>query len=251
MNTAPHEILSKALHQLGLSDGEIAVYKAALGTVPRPVSTIAKRAGMHRAHTYDILSALAERGLVRESARERVRQFASADPNVVLCQLRQREEQLRSERQHLERVLPYFADDRSDGTRLRSSIRVLGYQSAWNELALLSERHPARELRAFLDLESLLADPARADLYRAFDARRLAAGVQMHVVAARRPERAEPPSGTELPDLALYADVFVCGQCSYFFAATPRGGAVVIESEVASSSLNSVHRWIWKRLENQ
>jgi len=75
------EEIELILKQYGLSDKETKVYLAALELEHTTVSWIAKKSGLNRTTTYDILKYLQEKGLVSFYVKNKVKYFTCTDPD--------------------------------------------------------------------------------------------------------------------------------------------------------------------------
>lgn len=93
------------LRELGLTDAEAKVYLALLGTGASAAGPVIKKAGLHRATTYQILQRLSEKGLVSSIIQGKKRQFLSASPRRLMDVLRQQEERLQKALPKLEAML--------------------------------------------------------------------------------------------------------------------------------------------------
>lgn len=71
---------AKLLSSLGLSEGEVRLYKAVLTAREISPAALAKAAGMKRTTAYSAARALVEKGLLIEDATKRPRTFAPAAP---------------------------------------------------------------------------------------------------------------------------------------------------------------------------
>ena len=99
-------MLRQALCGFELSDAESAVYAATLALGSAQVSLIARRAGINRAYTYDILFALCKKGLVQEAAEGNIKQFISAPPHRLVALIEKKERLLARRKRALIRALP-------------------------------------------------------------------------------------------------------------------------------------------------
>lgn len=103
--TADTDIVT-ALRAFGLNDVEIAVYTSALQLGSRPASVIAQKAGLKRAHTYNVLATLAEKGIIQEFVKNSVRHFTASAPTALLSTMEEREKQLEKQKSLLSSIIP-------------------------------------------------------------------------------------------------------------------------------------------------
>ncbi len=96
------------LKQLGLTKQESDVFLLLLELGASPVSTIALRGRMKRTNLYNILAKLAERGLVTEFLKGRVRYFQATEPHKLLYLQEQQKKKLDQNIASLREMLPLF-----------------------------------------------------------------------------------------------------------------------------------------------
>lgn len=96
MNKAPNERI-EALFAVGFSEKEAHVYLALLELGQGTVTKIARRAGILRTTTYDILSSLFEKGLVTLSGKEPRHQYVAESPERIKTYIENELEKKREE----------------------------------------------------------------------------------------------------------------------------------------------------------
>lgn len=94
------------LKEFGLSEPEVAVYLASLQLGSQPASVIAKKAGLKRGHTYNMLALLIHKGIVQEFIKDGVRYFSSRPPSTLLTDLEHRKENVERLTRRLSRIIP-------------------------------------------------------------------------------------------------------------------------------------------------
>lgn len=98
--------ISQILQDFGLTLPETTVYLASLELGPQPASVIAKKAGLKRGHTYNMLALLIQKGMVQEFTKDKVRYFSSRPPSTLLSMVSHREEGLQRLKQGLLTIIP-------------------------------------------------------------------------------------------------------------------------------------------------
>ena len=95
---ARHLFVSKEdiLREFGLSANEVKVYLAALQMGSSKVQPIARKAGLLRTTTYEILGSLTEKGIVSSHIRSGIKYFDAASPQNLLHILSERKQKLLS-----------------------------------------------------------------------------------------------------------------------------------------------------------
>ena len=91
---------------LQCSSDALRVYIELLSIGSQPASTIARKAGLKRGHTYNLLTTLQERGLVQEVTHRGIRFFSAAHPQTLVTILQGKQEQLDHEKRSLLSVIP-------------------------------------------------------------------------------------------------------------------------------------------------
>ena len=98
--------LIQALQTFGLTGPEASIYLALLEIGPQPASIIAKKSGLKRGHTYNLLSLLTEKGVIQEFVKDRVKYFVCSSPLVLISLLERREEEIEGKKRTLLQVIP-------------------------------------------------------------------------------------------------------------------------------------------------
>ncbi len=98
--------IDQALEDFGFNNLEVEVYRALLKSGSRPASVIAEQANLKRAHTYNILNSLMDKGLVQQFLKNGVKQFSCSPPTSLLTIVEQREDRLASQKKQLTEILP-------------------------------------------------------------------------------------------------------------------------------------------------
>jgi len=123
------------LLKLGLSDEEAKVYLACLEINGGPVSTIARKAGVHRVSCYHTLENLLEKRLLSQYNKNGVKCFAPEPPEQL--------EQLAKERVNIARVLLPQLKTLASSQRFKPKIRFYegrdGVERVFNESLLVAE----------------------------------------------------------------------------------------------------------------
>ncbi len=81
------------LQKLGLEDQEIKTYLALLDLNESTATKLAENTGLGRVHMYQILNRLIERGLVSYVIKNNVKYFLPADPEKILKDLQEKEQE--------------------------------------------------------------------------------------------------------------------------------------------------------------
>jgi len=85
-------ITHNQLEQFGLNSKEGKVYIASLELGTDTAQNVAKKAGIHRVSTYDIIESLTKKGLMSQIIKEKKRYFVPVDPELFLDSLKRKEQ---------------------------------------------------------------------------------------------------------------------------------------------------------------
>lgn len=94
------------LLQLGLSEKEAAVYLALLSLGKGTVTSITRKAGINRTTGYDILNALATKGIVSISGKEPKQEYSSESPEHILQYLKRKQARLETQLRSAAEFIP-------------------------------------------------------------------------------------------------------------------------------------------------
>jgi sugar-specific transcriptional regulator TrmB len=102
------------LHQLGLDDREISIYRALLRLGPASIRDVAAAAGVNRGSTYETLKKLASKGVVNYLPRGKRRVFQAEDPEQLLKLGERRQQALSAAMEQLRKeVIPELKKSRT------------------------------------------------------------------------------------------------------------------------------------------
>lgn len=121
------------LKELGLSDAEAEVYLTMLRTGEGTASALAKRADLHRRHTYDVVNALTEKGLATYIDEEQRRVYKPADPHRLRELVSEERERVNELDEQVGAVLPELLNHFSAEQEERE-VRVLEGKDAIKQL---------------------------------------------------------------------------------------------------------------------
>jgi len=100
METIPLE-----LRKLGLTEKEVKIYLAGLELGPDSVQNIAKKAGLTRPTTYEIIRSLENKGLFAEAKEKKKNQFFAQSPEKILGILRIQKREIEEKEREFIRII--------------------------------------------------------------------------------------------------------------------------------------------------
>lgn len=98
------------LRKIGLSEGEVKVYKALLEIGATSINHIHKRVGMDRRNIYDILNKLIERGLVSYTEENGKRNFRISNPDKIISYIDEKKSSLDAIKGEVSKIMPSMQD---------------------------------------------------------------------------------------------------------------------------------------------
>lgn len=98
----------KDLKELGLSEGQIAVYLAVLELGIATLSKIQEKTSIERRNIYDILNKLIERGFLTYTIEERTRNYKCTHPNKIKEEIEKKKQILLELEKQIPKITSYF-----------------------------------------------------------------------------------------------------------------------------------------------
>lgn len=94
------------LQEIGLSQGEIAIYEALLELGESTKTNLAKKSGVSPSNIYDITNRLLEKGLISRVEKNKVAHFSAANPNQLQKYLEQKKAKVTEQENLLKELMP-------------------------------------------------------------------------------------------------------------------------------------------------
>lgn len=92
--------------KLGLSEGEIKVYKALLILGQSSINAINEKAGLERRYIYDVLNKLIQKGLIGYTIEKGRKTFQITDPNKLISYIEEEQYKLEETKKEVKEQLP-------------------------------------------------------------------------------------------------------------------------------------------------
>jgi sugar-specific transcriptional regulator TrmB len=238
--------LQQVLTEIGLHETEARFYLAALELGPSPVRDIAKRAGISRTNAYDVLSRLAEQGLVSEAASAGKMMLIGAERPEHLLNL------VDHRRRRLKEIMPELHSLHNSST---AKPRVRFYEGVDGIKTVLNETLSCRSklLCGILSMRDLFQATGRdwmEDLVR----RRIEAGVFLRVVRSHVKDLPDlwPESLDDLRELRFCPESFVFSMTTYIYddkvaliSSSRENFALTIESTEFTAMQSHLFEALW------
>lgn len=94
------------LRSIGLSDGEIKVYRAILDIGFAQISEINTKVNINRRNIYDILNRLIEKGLINYAEENNKKKFHITHPNKLIGFIEEKKKELDNSKENIEKEIP-------------------------------------------------------------------------------------------------------------------------------------------------
>lgn len=181
--------IASALGFLGLSDVEIQVYRTLLELGTRPAGMVALKAGLKRGHTYNVLAQLMTKGIVQEFIKNNVRHFTCSPPESLLSLLQNQEDELRSQKERLRRVVPLLENLRNP-IAARPKVRFFQGVDGVKEIFEDMLRGPNDRILGVCDIASSWRPPGseHSGWSSSFAQRRIERGIWFYGILNSSPE---------------------------------------------------------------
>lgn len=171
--------IDKLLEEFGLAKTKGTVYLAALETGSGSVQDIAKRAGLPRTTTHEILQALTSVGLVHFVTRGRTRIYSAESPEKLKVLLKEKERKLEAA---LPELLSHFYT-KSTRPRVRFYEGVEGVKTVFEDTLTVKNKI----LLGILSMEDLYKIPGK-EFMDDYVNRRVGAGIKLKVIRSETKE---------------------------------------------------------------
>ena len=202
--------LEKTLESFGLSQSEAAIYLASLQENSASADTIARRAGVLRTTTHEILGRLVGQGLVTYINKGRSRIYTAERPVKLKTLLKEKERLLESAMPELEAL----AKIKGLRPRVRFYEGVAGIKTVFEDTLTVSNKL----LRGILSMEDLYKIPGK-EYMESYVKRRVNAGIRLEVIRSEIKEVEEtwPFSNKENRELHYAPDGIIFPMTIYLY----------------------------------
>jgi len=94
------------LNKIGLTEGEIKVYKALLKLGEATKTNLAKESNVSPSNIYDITNRLIEKGMISKVEKNSISHFSPANPKHILDYLEDKKKEIDKEKEYVNSILP-------------------------------------------------------------------------------------------------------------------------------------------------
>lgn len=252
--------LISVLQDFGLSAPEVSVYLASLSIGTQPASVIAKKAGLKRGHTYNMLGSLIQKGIVQEFSREGIRYFSSRPAVSLITDVQHREDRLKILKQKLLYITPLLE-------RLKNQLLIQPKVHFFQGIEGIREiyedtiRTTNQPIHAFGDFEYFFPEQRNKELYDwiwKYADRRAKKSIWYIGIAnkseksdkafklrARQKRKLKMLSGVYLP-----VEINIYGNKVAVISTYRDMVGVIIEDAPIAETLRNFHQAVWKFLPN-
>jgi predicted transcriptional regulator len=116
------------LHKIGLTNGEIKVYKALLELGESTKTNLAKKSGVAPSNIYDITDRLLAKGMISKIEKNKVAHFSPSNPKNILIHLENKKKEIENEKEIVNQLLPQLI---SQFGKTKKNVNVEAF-TGWN-----------------------------------------------------------------------------------------------------------------------
>lgn len=202
--------LHHKLEDFGLHGKKAIVYQAVLELGKSTAQEIAKKSGVQRTTTYDVLDHLVREGLISTTFKGRTSLYVAEPPAKLLYNLQEKEKKLARFLPELELLFNVH----SVKPRVRFYEGVEGIKTVYEDTLTVKDK----QLRGLLSMQDLFEIPGKEYMEKYVE-RRIATGIKLKVI---RPETKEveeiwPTSAAELRELRFASRGTEFGMTMYVY----------------------------------
>jgi len=130
---------TKALEDIGFTQGEVRVYTALLELGETTTGAIIKKSKITGSKVYEILEKLIEKGLVSYVIKEKTKYFQASSPKRLFDYLGKKERELFQDKKEIERLIPLLESKQKSKEKIQSSQIFEGYEGVRTVFNLILE----------------------------------------------------------------------------------------------------------------
>ena len=250
--------IAESLLGFGLLEPEMKVYLALLSLGPQPASVIAKKSGLKRGHTYNVLADLLHRGLVQEFTKGSVKYFTCLPPAVLITMLEQRQGEMEQKKKKLMEVLPDLEHIRNPSI-LQPKVRFFSGIEGIKQIYEDTLRHANQDLLAVGDFDHYFPREHSKELNDwmwEYCKRRAAKGITYRGIVnkskttdlAFKRRKGERRIFRMLQGIDLTVEINIYGDKVAVISSSHDMVGLIIEDKPAADTLRNFHQAMWKIL---
>lgn len=137
---------TKALKQIGLTEGEINVYLALLKIGENTAGPIVDESKVTRSKIYDILERLKNKGLVSYIIKESTKYFSATDPSNIVEYLENKEKEIEKQKKSIKELLPNLEKQYKATVRNKTAEIFIGLNGMQNAFNVLIKEFNSKEM---------------------------------------------------------------------------------------------------------
>lgn len=247
-----------ALKGFGLSEPEVKVYFALLEFGAQPASVVAKKAGLKRGHTYNVLALLMGKGVAQEFEKDGTKYFSPCAPSVLVSLLEGRSQELEVRKRTLEHAVPDLERIRNPLT-VQPKVRFFQGIDGIKEIYEDTLRTKEKELLAVGDFDHYFPreqSPELNDWMWEYCRRRAKKGIWYMGIVNKSPttdlafrrRRGEKRKFKMLRGIDLSVEVNIYGNKVAIISSSRDMVGLIIEDQPTADTLRNFHRAVWKML---
>ncbi len=179
---------TKALEEIGLTQGEVRVYIALLELGETTTGAIIKKSKITGSKVYEILERLIEKGLVSHVIKEKTKYFQASSPKRLLDYLGKKERELFQDKKEIERLIPLLESKQKSKEKIQSSQIFEGYEGIKTVFNLILESLKSREEYYAFSIGDELENEKVRLFFQNYHRKRISRKIKVKIIAnSRRP----------------------------------------------------------------
>jgi sugar-specific transcriptional regulator TrmB len=241
------------LEQLGFTRLQAKIYLSCLELGAQPASVIAKKAGLKRGHTYNLLSQMKDGGYIQEFIKDGVRNFISCSPTTLLSILSNRAQEIEVRKEKLMQAMPILNAIRNPliiQPKVRFYQGIDGIKEVYDDTI----REDVGTIYAICDWDYLFPPSKSKELHDwmwNYAERRSKKRIIFRAIANKSTEsdvafrRGQKRKIKMLRGVYLPVEMMVYGSKVAFMSSKEDMVGVIIEDAAIADTLRNLHKAIW------
>lgn len=245
----------KSLINIGFSQKEASVYLALLELGKRTVSPIARKAGINRTTSYDVLDSLVRKGLASVSGKEPLQEYVAESPDRILKMMEQDIAQKQQALKEAQNLIPQLKSMHNVADRPK----VMFYEGTNGLIQVYEDTLTAKEpISAYANVDDM--HKALPDYFPSYYKRRTKKGISIKAILpanAAGKERAKQNSQEARESALVPAEEFGSSpeiniyDNKVMIASWREKLGIIIESSEISDAMKKIFKLAWTEAKRQ
>jgi sugar-specific transcriptional regulator TrmB len=177
---------TKALENIGLTQGEVRVYIALFELGETTTGAIIKKSKITGSKVYEILEKLIEKGLVSYVIKEKTKYFQASSPKRLLDYLGKKERELFQDKKDIEGLIPLLESKQKSKEKIQSSQIFEGYEGVKTVFNLILESLKSGEEYYAFSIGDELENEKVKLFFQNYHRKRISRKIKVKIIANSR-----------------------------------------------------------------